>query len=252
MKHPNTHVSYDCPKPFDTILQFNITLDKTRPKVWRMIQVPGCYSFWDLHCAISDAMGWLDEHDCHVFWLNEGLGAGNAVGLPNAVHKYTPPSWDTELLVYYNGSEEHEPYCEYVYNWPFGESLPDDWEDSDGRPVIRADEWAHEIQLVAVLDREDGIVYPRCIAGRNACPPEGCGGLSGYRRFLKRIKDPGHPEHAAALKSAGGWFNPKWFDPGMVRFEDPALRWKLMTEGKPLGKNMRQVQYHRMRSPSND
>jgi hypothetical protein len=28
--------------------------------VWRRMQVPEAYSFWDLHVAIQDAMGWLD------------------------------------------------------------------------------------------------------------------------------------------------------------------------------------------------
>ncbi|OFW13207.1 MAG: hypothetical protein A3H29_03900 [Acidobacteria bacterium RIFCSPLOWO2_02_FULL_67_21] len=31
--------------------------------VWRRIHVPEHYSFWDLHVAIQDAMGW---QDCHL------------------------------------------------------------------------------------------------------------------------------------------------------------------------------------------
>ena len=44
------------------IYQFKIELDGATPTIWRRIQVPETYSFWDLHVAIQDAMGWLDYH----------------------------------------------------------------------------------------------------------------------------------------------------------------------------------------------
>jgi hypothetical protein len=37
--------------------QFLIVLTGIEPLVWRRIQVPAAYSFWDLHVAIQDAMG---------------------------------------------------------------------------------------------------------------------------------------------------------------------------------------------------
>jgi hypothetical protein len=42
------------------IMQFRIELNDLKPPIWRRIQVPETYSFWDLHVAIQDAMGWLD------------------------------------------------------------------------------------------------------------------------------------------------------------------------------------------------
>jgi hypothetical protein len=48
------------------IYQFKITLSEIEPLIWRRIQVPAKYSFWDLHIAIQDAMGWLDYH-LHAF-----------------------------------------------------------------------------------------------------------------------------------------------------------------------------------------
>jgi hypothetical protein len=44
------------------VCQFLIVLPRTEPLVWRRIQVPEKYSFWDLHVAIQDAMGWKDYH----------------------------------------------------------------------------------------------------------------------------------------------------------------------------------------------
>jgi len=42
--------------------QFLVVLANSDPLVWRRIQVPEHYSFWDLHVAIQDAMGWADYH----------------------------------------------------------------------------------------------------------------------------------------------------------------------------------------------
>ena len=38
------------------VCQFLIVLPRTDPLVWRRVQVPEGYSFWDLHVAIQDAM----------------------------------------------------------------------------------------------------------------------------------------------------------------------------------------------------
>jgi len=49
-------------REFQIVHQFLIGPANTEPLVWRRIQVPEDYSFWDLHVAIQDAMGWLDYH----------------------------------------------------------------------------------------------------------------------------------------------------------------------------------------------
>ena len=38
--------------------QFLVVLPGTDPLVWRRILVPEAYSFWYIHVAIQDAMGW--------------------------------------------------------------------------------------------------------------------------------------------------------------------------------------------------
>ncbi|MCD6135752.1 plasmid pRiA4b ORF-3 family protein, partial [Candidatus Bipolaricaulota bacterium] len=42
----------------EDILQIRISLVDIVPPIWRRIQIPSTYSFWDLHVAIQDAMGW--------------------------------------------------------------------------------------------------------------------------------------------------------------------------------------------------
>jgi hypothetical protein len=48
------------------VLRFWVGLRDIAPPIWREIEVPSNYSFWDLHVAIQDAMGWLDYH-LHAF-----------------------------------------------------------------------------------------------------------------------------------------------------------------------------------------
>ncbi len=54
------------------IFQFYIEMHDIQPKIWRRIQVPGHYNFWDLHVAIQDAMGWLDYHLHHFAIRGKG------------------------------------------------------------------------------------------------------------------------------------------------------------------------------------
>jgi hypothetical protein len=72
--------------------------------------------------------------------------------------------------------------------------------------------WQHHIVVEQVLPPEPGMSYPRCVAGKRACPPEDVGGIGGYKEFLQAIRDPEHEEHEAMLEWAGGAFDPEAFD----------------------------------------
>jgi Plasmid pRiA4b ORF-3-like protein len=74
------------------------------------------------------------------------------------------------------------------------------------------DGWEHVVLLEKVLPPEQGVDYPRCTAGKRACPPEDVGGVWGYESFLETIRDPSHPEHDDMLEWAGGEFDPEQFD----------------------------------------
>lgn len=52
----------------------------------------------------------------------------------------------------------------------------------------------------------------RCIAGKNACPPEDVGGSTAYFDFLTAIKDLVHEEHFGMLQWVGGSFDPNAFN----------------------------------------
>ncbi len=57
------------------------------------------------------------------------------------------------------------------------------------------DEWEHHILVEKILPTNPNSIYPLCLAGKRACPPEDCGGDWGYLHILKILKKPSHPEY---------------------------------------------------------
>jgi len=93
--------------------------------------------------------------------------------------------------------------------------------------MILAMDRQHDITLEKILPREAGTVYPRCIEGKRACPPEDCGGIGGYAEFLEAIGDPANERHEDMLDWVGGSFDSEDFNPSEVKFDDPAKRFKI-------------------------
>src|SRR6266540_3584234 len=102
--------------------QFLIVLAGTNPVVWRRIQVPARYSFWDLHVAIQDAMGWEDYH-LHEFTLPQPKHDRSVrIGIPDDEFPEERPclaGWKTQISEYFDGGSW---IAGYVYD--FG----DNWE----------------------------------------------------------------------------------------------------------------------------
>lgn len=187
--------------------QFLIVLKGTDPLVWRRIQAPETYSFWDLHVAIQDAMGWLDYH-LHEFRLTDPSGTLVSIGIPTdeeSSDRPVIPGWDVRLASFFERSGWHAPPAMYAYD--FG------------------DDWEHAIVHEGMLMAEASASYPRCLAGARRCPPEDCGGVHGYAEFLEAITDPKHPDHDQMREWAGP-FDPDDFHPAKVKFDDPQKRWK--------------------------
>ena len=187
--------------------QFLVALKGTDPLVWRRIHVPEGCSFWDLHVAIQDAMGWKDYH-LHEFRLfDETARTLVSIGIPTGEEADDRPviaGWEVPLSRFFNHQGWHEPPATYA----------DDF----------GDDWQHVLAHEGLEPPDDSLTYPRCVTGEGRCPPEDCGG--GYAEFLKAIADPDHDEHEQLLTWAGGEFDPEAFDPAAVRFDDPRRRWR--------------------------
>lgn len=193
---------------FIQVYQLKVALNGIRPPVWRRIQVPANYTFWDLHVALQDSMGWLDCH-LHEFQVqNPSSGLEERIGTPaeedpellGVVH----PGWKRYISDYFS---LENPKAQYMYD--FG------------------DDWQHTLTLEKILSREKGKQYPLCMKGKRACPPEDCGGVSGYENLLKIIADPNHEDYDEWKERLEEDFDPEDFDSKSVGFDDPRARWDL-------------------------
>ena len=185
--------------------QFLIVLANTDPLIWRRIQVPGAYSFWDLHVALQDAMGWLDCH-LHEFRvvLDSKSGRIGRFGIPvEDMLEPVQPGWTVKVSDVLSGDD-----LPILYVYDFG------------------DDWHHAVIYEGGVPLDRGTRYPRCVAGARKCPPEDCGGVHGYKELLEAIRDPKHERHRELLDWLGGAFDPDAFDAAEITFDDPRKRWR--------------------------
>ena len=189
------------------IYQFKIALKNIEPLIWRRIQVEGACTFWDLHVAIQDSMGWTDTHLHHFAILNPATGKKDEIGIPDEdeISSHILAGWEEKIDTYFT---EDNDIADYVYDY--------------------GDDWEHVIKLEKILERTVGITYPVCIDGKRACPPEDCGGRWGYEAFLEAIMDPTHERHEELLEWVGGDFDPEHFKIKDIHFDNPKKRLKFM------------------------
>jgi hypothetical protein len=193
------------------VCQFLVVLPNTDPLVWRRLQVPESYSFWDLHVAIQDAMGWKDYHLHEFTLIDPRTQRVKRIGIPDQEFPDERPclaGWKVPIARYLSFGTDP-----VRYRYDFG------------------DDWEHTLEFEDLVPADEG-AYPRCLAGAGACPPEDVGGTHGYTEFLQAIRNVRHPEHKAMLQWAGGTFDPSAFAPESVSFDDPRERWKIAFENR--------------------
>jgi hypothetical protein len=144
-------------KPPAQVYQIRVTLNGTRPPVWRRLQVPGDTTLRKLHDILQIAMGWTDSH------LHQFIAGGEYYGAT----EYDEEG-DLKLL----------PEQRYRLNQLVQQRAP-------GFSTVR-----FRRQLGSHPGRgedsppEPGVTVPLCLAGQRACPPEDVGGV-GYAEFSK-------------------------------------------------------------------
>ena len=74
------------------------------------------------------------------------------------------------------------------------------------------DSWRHDVLVEEILPPGPSGRTPRCIDGKQACPPEACGGMLGYSELVAAMEDLGHPERERFLAWLGGAFDAGAFD----------------------------------------
>lgn len=187
------------------IYQFKITLLGIEPTIWRRIQVPEAYSFWDFHVAIQDAMGWQDSH-LHMFQFQNEKEETVEIGIPDDSgfsDIEIEAGWEIPIKEFFGDIGDS---CTYVYD--FG------------------DDWRHVIQLEGIFLKEERTKYPRILDGKRACPPEDCGGIPGYEELISIMKDRPREEYESMITWLGSHYYPAKFKKTDVVFDDPKKRFK--------------------------
>lgn len=167
-----------------TVYQMKVTLNDSRPLIWRRIQVLNTITLFDLHKIVQIAMGWTNGH-LHAFIIDDVY-----YSIPSD-DDWQPVVDEREILLRDVAGKEGD---ELEYTYDFG------------------DGWDHTITIEKILTPEPDVQYPRCLAGERTCPPEDVGGVWGYIEFLESMNDPDHPEHDENVAWIGGVFDPDAFD----------------------------------------
>jgi hypothetical protein len=171
----------------EELFQLRVMLDDTDPQVWRRVLVPASIRLDRLHGVLQAALGWTDSH-LHVFIIGE------------VRYGWRDPDFDEDIA-----AEDTVRLADIA---GLGTVVGYEYDFGDG--------WEHEILVEAVVSSEPGVVYPRCVDGAAACPPEDCGGTWGYRDLRETLADPGTADHEEMLDWLGiedaGQFDPAAFD----------------------------------------
>ncbi len=143
-----------------TAMQLKITLQDSRPPIWRRVLVNSEATFWDLHSIIQDLFGWQDEH----------------------LHNFRP---------FYKGAKEKRVYFEVPRendrigfitpriirdaNYDERQEKLTDWFDKKRNTYLYiydfGDNWVHKIILEKTLDRND-LKLAKYLSGTRLAPKE--------------------------------------------------------------------------------
>ena len=196
--------------------QFLITLEGARPEIWRRLLVPSNANLGWLHAALQITMGWTNSH-LHMFRQGKRLISDPAFEL-DEFEGDEPVDDESAVRL---GELLSSSRRTLTYDYDLGDS------------------WIHEITVEKVAD-PDRIVTGKavCLDGARACPPEDCGGVSGYKHVLKVLKNPKHREYESMKMWLARPFYPDQFDVEFTNHWLQRLRWPKVTEAA-LGKLIR-------------
>jgi pRiA4b ORF-3-like protein len=169
-----------------TIYQLKVTLDGSKPPIWRRILVPATTTLGELHRILQVVMGWENYH------LHQFVVGGRMYSDPTMEGMEDFGDLDEDEIVL--GKAVPREGMKFKYKYDFGDS------------------WDHTLLVEKRLSPTPGTSYPMCIKGKRTCPPEDCGGVWGYAAMLDSLADPSDPEYEHWREWVGDDFDPEAFD----------------------------------------
>jgi hypothetical protein len=166
------------------VYQVKVTLRDSKPPIWRRVQAKGGTSLHTFHRILQTVMGWTDSY-LHLFIIDRTF-----YGKPDPEYHFEVKD-EKEFTLRQVLSGEKDRFA-YEY----------DFEDC----------WQHDVVIEKMIPPKRGLKYPVCLGGKQACPPEDCGGIWEYADILEAIEDPRHPEYYSMLRWVENGFDPDSFN----------------------------------------
>ena len=163
--------------PRGKVYALRLTVASLQPRIWRRLLVRETMWLSRLHETIQVLFGWYD-YQSHVFFVGEKR-YGNPMDHDGVVIED-----DRDVTLADVRLSEHD---RAAYDYLFAEG------------------WHVDIRVEKTTAAEKGAIYPRCVAGERAGPPEDCGGIEAYKDMLYCLK---HPETDLGRE----WR--EWLEPG--------------------------------------
>jgi len=187
------------PAGFGDVFELRVTLREIAPAIWRRLRVPAEVPLNLLHEVLQIAFGWTNSH-LHDFEIGGArFGMADVEDEMLCVDECASPVGAVAPLG-----------ATFVYRYDFG------------------DDWEHEVVVERIDEsrRGDSLAIV-CLDGARACPPEDCGGTSGYDRLLEILADPQDEEYREMKTWVGRRFDSERFDVHAVNKKLAALARRL-------------------------
>ncbi len=136
--------------------------DVKDPLIWRKLAVPAKLAFHELHLMIQAAMGWRNSH---LYSFKESSQS-------RYFHIVSP--FAEEQGIDAARAQAHDILLDYLNQFV----MEGEYRDKMLYLYDYGDSWLHEIDVVG-FDRSNKSAV-ELLDGTGACPPEDCGGISGF------------------------------------------------------------------------
>jgi hypothetical protein len=146
--------------PTALVYQLKVVLRGISPLIWRRLLVSAETSLADLHPILQLVMGWTDSH-LHRFFIH-GQEYGSAY---DGGRGFDDDPKQVRVADFRFRLRER-----FLYEYDFG------------------DYWHHDIRIEQIVAADPKCIYPVCISGKRAAPPEECGGVEMYLAQWRRWK----------------------------------------------------------------
>lgn len=188
----------------------------TKPPVWRRVLVSANCTFHYLHCIIQETFGWQCAHLYQFMekpydrgWAIKELYDENDINDFSDFFHDRPKPIDSRTMTIGEFLNEN-PVKKFTYIYDFG------------------DDWFHDITIEDEMD--ETLIYPRCIAGKGACPPEDSGGSWGYENMKMVLLEAPRSKDAKMYREWLGLGRGKKFDPNVFDLDEANRQIMAMTD----------------------